>query len=152
MHRRKVSNANPDGDNTDLPFFLKKENVTSEGLRHKKPLNFVSTKKHIKPSTFNLNAVSYFRQTSDDVESSPSLPLSRDMDTEQELDQDERYRMVDLGADGSLSGNESGISLEEGNDEASAVAELRPLRVSAIPTSKVTAKAKLKSNSKETEI
>ena len=93
-----------------------------------------------------------FRQTSDDVESSPSLPLSRDMDTEQELDQDERYRMVDLGADGSLSGNESGISLEEGNDEASAVAELRPLRVSAIPTSKVTAKAKLKSNSKETEM
>ncbi|RMX55640.1 hypothetical protein pdam_00001669 [Pocillopora damicornis] len=92
------------------------------------------------------------RQTSDDVESSPSLPLSRDMDTEQELDQDERYRMVDLGAGGSLSGNESGISLEEGNDEASAVAELRPLRVSAIPTSKVTAKAKLKSNSKETEI
>lgn len=79
MHRRKVSNANPDGDNTDLPFFLKKENVTWEGLRHKKPLNFVSTKKHIKPSTFNLNAVSYFLDKR--VTMLSPVPLSRCLET-----------------------------------------------------------------------
>lgn len=92
--------------------------------------------------------ISYFRQTSDDVESSTSPLLSRDMDTEQELP-DERHEMIDPGTNGSLSGNESGISLD---DEAPVVAELRPLRGSAIPSSKVTTKSQRKSKSEETVI
>lgn len=88
------------------------------------------------------------RQTSDDVESSPSPLLSRDMDTEQELP-DERHEMIDPGTNGSLSGNESGISLD---DEAPVVAELRPLRDSAIPSSKVTTKSQRKSKSEETVV
>lgn len=55
-----MSNVNFDGDNIDLLFFLKKENVIWEGLCYKKFLNFVLIKKYIKLSIFNLNVVFYF--------------------------------------------------------------------------------------------
>lgn len=60
--------------------------------------------------------------------------------------------MVDLGVDGSLLGNESGISLEEGNDEVFVVVELRFFCVFVIFSLKVIVKVKFKLNFKEIEI
>lgn len=94
-----------------------------------------------------LNAVFPFRQSSEDIAHSPFPSLPRDAETEQELEPDERQRMLEHG---SLSGNESGISLEEGSDEAPAVAELKPLRDSSRSPTKLTAKEKQKTRSKET--
>ena len=69
----------------------------------------------------------YFRKSSEDI-ASPLPALPRDVGAEQELEPDERQRMLRSAANGSLSGNESGIGLEEGVNEMPAVAELRPLR------------------------
>lgn len=60
--------------------------------------------------------------------------------------------MLEPAANGSLSGNESGIGLEEGADEIPAVAELRPLRNASrfAPNSKQ--KGKKISKSKESVV
>ncbi|KAL9972277.1 hypothetical protein ACROYT_G018560 [Oculina patagonica] len=68
------------------------------------------------------------RQSSEDIANSPLPALPRDAEAEQELEPDERQRMLEPAANGSLSGNESGIGLDEAADEMPAVAELRPLR------------------------
>ncbi|KAJ7377511.1 hypothetical protein OS493_028494 [Desmophyllum pertusum] len=90
------------------------------------------------------------RQSSEDIANSPLPPLPRDAESEQGLEPDERQRMLEPAANGSLSGNESGIGLEEGADEMPAVVERRPLRDASRFAPNLTEKARKKSRSKET--
>lgn len=60
--------------------------------------------------------------------------------------------MLEPTANGSLSGNESGIGLEEGYEETSAVTELRPLQGVSKYAPSLTGKAKIKSKSKESVV
>ena len=68
----------------------------------------------------------YCRQSSEDIAHSPLPSLPRDIEHERELEPNERLRMLALEGSSSLSGNESGIELEEGGDEMVAAMELRP--------------------------
>ena len=93
-----------------------------------------------------------FRQSSEDIAHSPLPALPRDAEAEQELEPHERQKMLEPTANGSLSGNESGIGLEEGYEETSAVTELRPLQGVSKYAPSLTGKAKIKSKSKESVV
>ena len=73
----------------------------------------------------------------------PLPPRPSGAERERELDREERQRMLEPEAGGSLSGNESGIELEEVGDEMAAAGELRPVAHS-------TGRPRKKSKSKQT--
>jgi len=85
----------------------------------------------------------YNRQSSEDIAHSPLPPLPRDAEHGQDPEHDERQRMLEHEASGSLSTNESGIELEEAGDEMAAAMELRPVVYS-------TERARKESKSKQT--
>lgn len=89
---------------------------------------------------------------SEDIGNSPLPALPRDAKAEQDMEPHERQRMLGPTANGSLSGNESGIGLEEGYEDAPAVTELRPLRGVSRFAPGLTGKAKITSKSKESVV
>ncbi|KAL9972273.1 hypothetical protein ACROYT_G018556 [Oculina patagonica] len=91
------------------------------------------------------------RQSSEDIANSPLPALPRDVEAEQELEPDERQRMLEPAANGSLSGNESGIGLDDAADEMLA-AELRPLQDASRFAPNFTGKGKKKTKSKESVV
>lgn len=93
------------------------------------------------PSNLHSGAAGYSRQSSEDLVHSPlpSLPQA----AERQLERHERARTRESEASGSLSGNESGIDLEEAGDEITVGLELKPM---AHPNGK----ARKKSKSKQT--
>ena len=54
-------------------------------------------------------------------------PIPRDMENQPEPELDERQQMLELEDNGILSGNESGIELEETGVEQDEAVELRPI-------------------------
>ena len=93
-----------------------------------------------------------FRQWSKDIANSPLPALPRDTEAEQDLEPHEGQRMLEPTANGSLSGNESGIGLEEGYDDTPAVMDLRPLRGVPKFAPSLTGKAKTISKSEESVV
>ena len=87
-----------------------------------------------------------FRQLSEDIANSPLPALPRDAKAEQEMEPHERQRMLEPTANGSLSGNESGIGLEDGFEITPAVRKLSKFAPS------LTGKAKKSSKSKESVV
>ena len=57
----------------------------------------------------------------------PLPPLPSGTERERDLEREERQQMLEPEASGSLSGNESGIELEEIGDETAAAVEQRPV-------------------------
>lgn len=92
------------------------------------------------------------RQLSKDIANSPLPALPLDAKAEQDLEPDERQRMLEPTANGSLSGNESGIGLEEGYEDTPAVMERRPLRGVSRFAPSLTGKTKTTSKSKESVV
>jgi len=89
---------------------------------------------------------------SEDIANSPLPALPHDAKAEQGQEPHEGQRMLEPTANGSLSGNESGIGLEEGYEDTPAVAELRPLRGVSRFAPNLTGKAKISSKSKESVV
>jgi len=89
---------------------------------------------------------------SEDIANSPLPALPRDAKPEQDQEPHEEQRMLEPTANGSLSGNESGIGLEEGYDDMSALTELRPLRGVPRFAPSLIGKAKISSKSKESVV
>ena len=93
-----------------------------------------------------------FRQLSEDIANNPLPALPRDAEAEQDLEHHEGQRMLEPTANGSLSGNESGIGLEEGYEDTPALTELRPLQGVPKFAPSLTGKAKITSKSKESVV
>ncbi|KAM7436017.1 hypothetical protein ABFA07_014162 [Porites harrisoni] len=68
----------------------------------------------------------YDRRSSQNIALSPSPPIPRDMENEPEPVSDERQQMLEPEDNDTLSGNESGIELEETGVEQDEAVELRP--------------------------
>ena len=75
----------------------------------------------------------------------PLPPLPSGTERERELEREERQQMLEPEANGNLSGNESGIELEEIGDEMAAAVEQRPVAHS-------TGRPRKKSKSKKTQV
>lgn len=93
-----------------------------------------------------------FRQLSEDIANSPLPALPRDAKEEQDLEPNERQRMLEPTANGSLSGNESGIGLEEGYEDTLAAMDLRPHQGVSRYAPSLTGKARTTSKSKESVV
>ena len=93
-----------------------------------------------------------FRQLSEDIANGPLPALPLDAKEEQDPEPHEQQRMLEPTANGSLSGNESGIGLEDGYEDTPAKMKHRPLRDVSRFASSLTRKAKTTSKSKESVV
>lgn len=93
-----------------------------------------------------------FRQLSEDIANNPLPTLPHDAKEERDLEPNERQRMLEPTANGSLSGNESGIGLEEGYEDTLAAMDLRPHQGVSRYAPSLTGKARTTSKSKESVV